>query len=70
MAKFPDFTKVGFERSAAAGTAAGASEWATPEGIAIKSQYGPGDVEGLDFLQTYPGAVPFLRGPYPTMYTT
>jgi methylmalonyl-CoA mutase len=26
------------------------------------------DLEGLDFLDTIPGAPPFLRGPYPTMY--
>ena len=25
-------------------------------------------VDGLDFLDTYPGIAPFLRGPYPTMY--
>ncbi|SDN84271.1 methylmalonyl-CoA mutase [Lentzea jiangxiensis] len=42
--------------------------WETPEGIAVKPVYGPSDVEGLDFLRTYPGIAPFLRGPYPTMY--
>ncbi|GLY52930.1 methylmalonyl-CoA mutase [Lentzea sp. NBRC 102530] len=42
--------------------------WETPEGIAVKPVYGPEDTEGLDFLQTYPGVAPFLRGPYPTMY--
>lgn len=42
--------------------------WETPEGIAVKPVYGPSDVDGLDFLQTYPGIAPFLRGPYPTMY--
>ena len=26
------------------------------------------DTEDLDFLETVPGAAPFLRGPYPTMY--
>ena len=26
------------------------------------------DLDGLDFLDTYPGIAPFLRGPYPTMY--
>ena len=25
---------------------------------------------GLDFLDTYPGAPPYVRGPYPTMYVT
>ena len=42
--------------------------WVTPEGIAVKPSYGPADVEGLDFLGTHPGLVPYLRGPYPTMY--
>ncbi|MYR63432.1 methylmalonyl-CoA mutase, partial [Streptomyces sp. SID625] len=26
------------------------------------------DLEGLDFLDTFPGVAPYLRGPYPTMY--
>ncbi|NRQ40270.1 methylmalonyl-CoA mutase [Nonomuraea sp. NN258] len=42
--------------------------WETPEGIGVKPLYTADDLEGLDFLRTYPGAVPFLRGPYPTMY--
>lgn len=41
----------------------------TPEGIAIKSSYSEDDLRGLRFLDTYPGAAPFIRGPYPTMYT-
>ena len=32
--------------------------------------YSAADVAGLDSLDTYPGLPPFLRGPYPTMYTT
>ncbi|MHC5907031.1 methylmalonyl-CoA mutase [Streptomyces sp. S6] len=42
--------------------------WETPEGIPVKPLYTGQDLEGLDFLATYPGAAPFLRGPYPTMY--
>ncbi|MFJ6739750.1 methylmalonyl-CoA mutase [Streptomyces sp. NPDC091279] len=42
--------------------------WQTPEGIAVKPLYTGQDLEGLDFLDTYPGIAPFLRGPYPTMY--
>jgi methylmalonyl-CoA mutase len=42
--------------------------WTTPEGIDVEALYGPVDLEGLDFLETYPGVVPYLRGPYPTMY--
>jgi methylmalonyl-CoA mutase len=44
--------------------------WMSPEGIEIKPAYGPEDIEGLDALGTFPGLSPFLRGPYPTMYTT
>ncbi|MFI7446695.1 methylmalonyl-CoA mutase [Nonomuraea sp. NPDC049714] len=42
--------------------------WLTPEGIAVKPLYTAQDLRGLDFLHTYPGAAPYLRGPYPTMY--
>ncbi|GIH73851.1 methylmalonyl-CoA mutase [Planobispora longispora] len=42
--------------------------WETPEGIGVKPLYTAADVEGLDFPATYPGAVPYVRGPYPTMY--
>lgn len=42
--------------------------WETPEGIAVEPLYTGQDLEGLDFLGTYPGIAPYLRGPYPTMY--
>jgi methylmalonyl-CoA mutase len=42
--------------------------WDTPEGIAVKPLYTERDTAGLDFLSTYPGIAPYLRGPYPTMY--
>jgi methylmalonyl-CoA mutase len=40
----------------------------TPEGIGIKPWYTKEDLEGIDFLDTYPGIPPYLRGPYPAMY--
>lgn len=40
----------------------------TPEGIPVKALYTERDTAGLDFLATYPGITPYLRGPYPTMY--
>ncbi|MFC1440767.1 methylmalonyl-CoA mutase [Streptacidiphilus sp. N1-10] len=57
----------------AAGKAAGDGDsaelvWDTPEGIAVKPLYTGDDLAGVDFLSTYPGIAPFLRGPYPTMY--
>ena len=44
--------------------------WTSPEGIDILPVYGPEHLERLDALDTWPGLSPFLRGPYPTMYTT
>ncbi|AZG77165.1 methylmalonyl-CoA mutase [Methylocystis rosea] len=42
--------------------------WLTPEGIEVKNAYGPEDIEGLAFVDGYPGVAPYVRGPYPTMY--
>ncbi|MBF9066783.1 methylmalonyl-CoA mutase [Streptacidiphilus sp. NEAU-YB345] len=50
------------------GSSVGDLLWETPEGISVKPLYTGQDVEGLDFLGTYPGVAPYLRGPYPTMY--
>ncbi|MCB1257871.1 MAG: methylmalonyl-CoA mutase, partial [Microthrixaceae bacterium] len=77
MAAFsvPDFSNLDLPdvgasngESSSAASSATAETWATPEGIDVKALYGPGDLDGLDFLDTYPGIAPFLRGPYPTMY--
>ncbi len=45
-------------------------DWETPEGITVHPLYSAEDRSGLDFVDTYPGAPPYLRGPYPTMYVT
>ena len=42
--------------------------WSTPEGIDVPIHFDADDVDQLDFLATYPGIAPFLRGPYSTMY--
>ncbi|WP_313023859.1 methylmalonyl-CoA mutase [Mobilicoccus sp.] len=42
--------------------------WETPERIVVPRLFTEDDLDGLDFLETVPGAPPFLRGPYPTMY--
>lgn len=39
----------------------------TPEGITMKALYTAEDTAGLD--PGFPGQEPFVRGPYPTMYT-
>ncbi|SFS32408.1 methylmalonyl-CoA mutase [Saccharopolyspora flava] len=53
---------------AATGKESDALAWEAPEGIDVQPLYTSSDVDGLDFLSTYPGLAPFLRGPYPTMY--
>jgi len=42
--------------------------WTTPEGIEVPPLYTADDVADLDFLGTFPGLKPYLRGPYSTMY--
>ncbi len=69
MSQIPDFSKINFVPSSATQTTSNKS-FPTPEGIDLKSSYGPDDLTGLDFLHTWPGTAPNLRGPYPTMYTT
>jgi methylmalonyl-CoA mutase len=64
----PNFAKVAFEDSKRAAPVAAAEPWLTPEGIPVKSVYGADDLAGIDFLDTWPGIAPYLRGPYPTMY--
>ena len=69
MTRIPAFADIAFDTKNGAGTSpAGASAWQTPEGIAVKSAYNAHDIARLDFLDGLPGVVPYLRGPYPTMY--
>jgi len=70
MSQIPDFANLAFEPAGSAPAGSAAEPWLTPEGIAVKPVYGPDDLAGLDFLDTYPGIAPYLRGPYPTMYVT
>jgi methylmalonyl-CoA mutase len=70
MSRIPDFTKIAFATAPVAQSADLVEPWLTPEGIAVKPIYDPDDVKGLDFLDTFPGIPPYLRGPYPTMYVT
>src|SRR3981081_3804201 len=68
MSRIPNFADVAFEPVTAAQSAASAEPWLTPEGISVKPGYSEADLEGIDFLETWPGIAPYLRGPYPTMY--
>ncbi|MCU1615798.1 MAG: methylmalonyl-CoA mutase, large subunit [Frankiales bacterium] len=64
----PDDWAKAFEE--ATGRSVAEATWDTPEGIAVPPLFTPADLDGVDFLGTYPGLAPYLRGPYPTMYTT
>jgi len=64
---FPDFTKLDLGPTLAS-EAKSRADWSAPEGIDIKSHYGPDDISGLPFTDSLPGFAPYLRGPYPTMY--
>ncbi|MCK1599077.1 methylmalonyl-CoA mutase [Bradyrhizobium sp. 164] len=68
MSDIPNFANVAFERCSVVASSVPVDPWATPEGIPVKSAYGEADIAGLDFLETWPGIAPYLRGPYPTMY--
>ena len=71
MSRIPDLSNIAFaDPPPVAPAAHEASDWHTPEGVAVKPRYGAADLAGLDFLATYPGLPPYLRGPYPTMYVT
>ena len=68
MSSIPNFADVAFTSGAAPSGPLLPGIWATPEGIDVRAAYGPRDLDGLGFVDTMPGAAPFLRGPYPTMY--
>ncbi len=73
----PDFTTLDYDAAGALAAskgreASGARDqavepWATPEGIAVTPAYGPDDAPA-EAATAMPGAAPFVRGPYPTMY--
>ncbi len=71
MSAVPDFTTLDLGAGRPDGAPVPEGEpWVTPEQIPVKPLYTEADLAGLDFLDTVPGAPPYLRGPYPTMYTT
>ena len=68
MTRIPNFADIAFEKIAPAEAGGNAEPWLTPEGILVKPGYSEADLQGIDFLETWPGIAPYLRGPYPTMY--
>ena len=85
MSQIPDFTAIALETAnepisdlalwerdlvSQTGKTADALSWQTPEGIDIKCLYTAEDLRGdMSHVDSFPGFAPFLRGPYPTMYT-
>ena len=84
MSTIPNFSSTPRVDEAAAQAAAGAHPyegqevWSTPEGIDVKRVFDRADrnaaLEETDErpahpLDSFPGMAPFMRGPYPTMYT-
>src|SRR6201999_1593150 len=68
MSRIPNFADVAFAPVASAPASDAVEAWLTPEGIPVKPSYSETDLAGIDFLETWPGIAPYLRGPYPTMY--
>ena len=68
MSRLPNFAELPFAPAPTPAPAVAAQDWTTPEGLAVKPVYGPDDLAGLDWIDSFPGAAPYLRGPYPTMY--
>jgi methylmalonyl-CoA mutase len=64
----PNFAEIDFADTAGAPARADKKPWLTPEGITVKPHYSEADLKDVDFLDTWPGSAPFLRGPYPAMY--
>jgi methylmalonyl-CoA mutase len=67
MSKIPDFASIPFAPTPVAAPEA-ERRWLTPEGIEVRNSYGPEDLDGLSFVDGFPGIAPYVRGPYPTMY--
>ena len=76
MTTIPNFSRVdlhdrdGLAEPVAESAPADGPAFVTPEGITVSPLAGPADLDGADFVSTYPGLPPFVRGPYPTMYVT
>ena len=68
MSRIPDFSTLAFAQAAMPAPPLGETPWLTPEEIPVKPIYGAQDIADIDFVDSYPGLAPFVRGPYPTMY--
>lgn len=66
MKKRPDFkNRIGNTKSAVS-----SNSWKSPENITVKEVYNKSDIDTLEHLNFSAGIVPYLRGPYSTMYAS
>jgi methylmalonyl-CoA mutase len=70
VSQIPNFSSIPFAAPSKPIDVGASRIWTTPEGIEVKSLYGPHDRNGIDLSSDWPGLPPYLRGPYPTMYLT
>lgn len=63
-----DFSQIPYTQPAQNNGGTNAQAWQTPEGIAVKPNFGPADVDGLQSLHFQSGIPPYMRGPYGSMY--
>ena len=66
--RLPDFSRTTWRAPKTPAQQVSGGDWLTPEGIPVKPRYSRAAVAGIDFIDTWPGVPPYLRGPYPTMY--
>lgn len=65
----PDFTQKGWQMPAAKPIVEDVHTRLTPEGLTLSDNLPKSALDGLPYLDSKPGIAPFIRGPYPTMYT-
>jgi methylmalonyl-CoA mutase len=68
VSRVPDFSKLPFDWTPDQSGDDSGQPWLTHEGISVAPVYHATDLQGLDFLDGFPGIAPFLRGPYAAMY--
>ncbi|MEO0620075.1 MAG: methylmalonyl-CoA mutase [Pseudomonadota bacterium] len=71
MSRIPDFSSLPFDSDAkpAPEDVTGVTGFETPEKLTLAPRYTSIDTKTLDHTDTWPGLKPYVRGPYPTMYT-
>lgn len=62
MSQIPNFSTIGFKPVDSGAPTNDAGAWMSLS-IPVNPSYGPADLAGLDFLDTYPGTAPYVRGP-------